>query len=222
MRAFLSLVPAVWLIGVVSLAQQPAVLDFTVIPNKGSAAPTDSGSTGIVAGKPGQTIGGVGTGITLPVLPVSITLKSVTPNVCAPGERIIYEVELTNRGTSGFSLPWSTLEDDTDPERVPPGYQKLTISLMADRPKTGLTVLGHVSVASGSDLSLESLRAVKPGERVLLRAPSACPMSSFGIAAPATGAGVVVPVFAAIMIRLKPNVDGALVQSSKFDVTVVQ
>jgi len=220
MKLILSLGLAVCLMGSAPIAQHMAVLDFTVIPRYGAVRP-DAGTPGIAAGQPQKTTGGIAPGMRPTALPVSITIRSVAPNTCVAREEIIYEVELMNRAASTIHLPWSVVDDDTSSAQVSPGYRKLTLALMADRPETGSTVLGHVSVASGSELKPGSLRAVQPGESVLLRAPAACPTRNFGVAGE-PGGGVAVPVFAALRIRLKPDVDGASAQSSRVNVTVVQ
>lgn len=204
-----------WVISLM-MAQQPAIIDFTVVARHPDAAPPDSGSTGIIAGKPEQIIGGITPGMV--PLSLAVVLKSVTPSACIDRQLVVYDVELTNTGMGPFSLPSST-----SPENTLTGprddYRKLTVALMTETSKLGSVVIPPVSQAFGSELSPGTLRSLKPGERVLLRAPANCPTRSAGTS---NGTDNVVSVFAEVGIWPKPNVHRGSFQTNKVDIKVLK
>ena len=198
------------------VAQQPALIDFTVVARRPDAAPPDSATTGIIAGKPEEIIAGITPGM----VPLSLTvvLKSVTPRACIDGQPVVYDVELTNTGTAPFSLPSSTSREDTPPDR----YRKLTVALMTQTAMCGSVVFEPVSEAFGSELSLGTLRSLKPGERVLLRAPANCPTRSAVRSHQGNSSNDVVSVFAEVGIWLKPNVRRESLRTNTLDLRVLK
>jgi hypothetical protein len=204
-----------WLISLM-LAQQPAIIDFTVVARRPDATPPDSGSTGIIAGKPEEIIGGITPGMV--PLSLAVVLKSVTPRACTDRQQVVYDVELTNTGTAPFLLPSSTSPEDTPPD----DYRKLTVALMTETANLGSVVIEPVSQAFGSELSPSTLRSLEPGERVLLRAAANCPTRSAGTSHQANGADNVVSVVAEVGIWPKPNVNRASFQTNKLDIKVLK
>jgi hypothetical protein len=202
------------------MAQQPAILDFTVVSRTANAAPPDSASTGIIAGKPEQITGGITPGMTPPL--ISVVLKSVTPSACVEREQVVYDVELTNAGTAPFLLPWSTSREDTLTGGTLEHYRKLTVVLMTETVMRGSAVIEPVSEAFGSPLSPGTLRSLKPGERVWLRAPANCPTRPAATSHQANGADNVVQVFAEVGIWPKPNVHRGSLRTNTLDLKVLK
>jgi hypothetical protein len=215
MNAFLRFSASVFISLVI--AQQPAIIDFTLVSRPPDAAPPDSASTGIIAGKPEQITGGITPGMT-PLPPLSLILKSVTPSACIDRQQVVYDVELTNTGTAPFSLPSSTSREDTPSE----DYRKLTVVLMTETAKMGSVVIEPVSEAFGSELSPGTLRSLKPGERGLLRAPANCPTRSAATSHQPSGADSGLRVFAEIGIWPKPNVHRASLRTNELDLEVLK
>jgi hypothetical protein len=83
-------------------------------------------------------------------------------------------------------------------------------------------VIAPVSQAFGSELSPGTLRSLKQGERVLLRAPANCPTRSAGTTHQANGTDNVVSVFAEVGIWRKPNVHRGSFQTNKLDIKVLK
>src|SRR4029450_12746769 len=218
MNAFLRF-SAAWLISLM-MAQQPAIVDFTVVSRPPDPAPSDSASEGIIAGKPEQITGGITPGMTAVAL--SVVLKSVTPSACIDREQVVYDVELTNTGTAAYLLPLSTSRENTLTGQTPEGNRKLTIVLMTETAKLGSVPIEPVSVAFGSESSPGTLRSLKPGERVLLRAPANCPTRSAVTSHQAAGADSIVQVFAEVGIWPKPNVHRASLRTNKLDLKVLK
>lgn len=221
MKLFVSVLLAAWMTGAREPTQVP-VLDFTLAPPAGGVTSIDAAPLGIVAGTPRRTTSATFPGGPALTLPFKIALKRISSGMCGQGEEIIYEVELTNTDPTPVVLPWSTLEQEVEPDRVPAGYRRLTLALMAHRPKTGPTVVGHVNIAAGSDVSPGSLRTVAPGDRVILRAPATCPSLSDVSAARQTDSGAVASIFASLMIQTQPGLGGPMARSAPVKLTVVK
>jgi hypothetical protein len=98
----------------------------------------------------------------------------------------------------------------------------LTVALMTETSKLGTVVIAPVSQAFGSGLSPGTLLSLKPGERVLLRAPANCPTRSAGTSHQASGADNVVSVFAEVGIWPKPIVHRESFRTNTLDLRVLK
>lgn len=195
---------AAWMMGAVEPSPQAPVIDFTLTPRV-IRMPDNDLPRGIIAGKPGGTVSGVYEGGPSPILPVKMTLTTISPERCGEGEELVYEVEMTNTGTAPLVLPWSVVEEEAELESVPAAYRRMTLSLMPHGPVTGSRVAGPVSLAVGSDLSAGSLRTVASGERMLLRALGRCPGLDGTTRVGRTRFEGVASVYAFLSIQTKPT-----------------
>ena len=203
------------------IAQQPTIIDFTVVSRPPDAPPADTASTGIIAGKPEQITAGITPGMR-PLSPLSVVLKSMTPSACIDREQVVYDVELTNTGTAPFLLPSSTSRESGLMGGAAEAYRKLTVVLMTETANLGSVVIEPVSEAFGSELSPGTLRSLNPGEHVLLRAPANCPTRSAVTSHQPNGADSIIQVFAEVGIWSKPNLRRASLRTNKLDLKVLK
>jgi len=101
--------------------------------------------------------------------PLKVTLLSVDRTVYMIGERVTFEVSLENTWPDRLMIPWGAPVDldriDPGPE-APAGYLSALIGLVAEGDS-----IAHDGIC-GSRLVPQSLRWLKPGERVRVRAHS--------------------------------------------------
>ncbi|WP_321475120.1 hypothetical protein [uncultured Paludibaculum sp.] len=120
---------------------------------------TDTRRTGSASG------GGVSVeGQPPPSLPFSLRLVDISPNSFRWYDRIVYEVELENNGTTAVRIPWGTICDvhPEDPQLV---IACIFLTLSGDPAGRSL---GFTSI-HGSRSDEKTTRVVAPGERVRIR-----------------------------------------------------
>jgi hypothetical protein len=100
-------------------------------------------------------------------LPIKIMLLSIDQTNYALGDPATFEVSLENVGPVSLTIPWGAPIDreriDPGPEE-PPGFLAATITLCSNEDQVAS------SAVYGSRLVPRSLRSLKPGEQVRVRA----------------------------------------------------
>lgn len=156
--------------------QGPEVLDLTVLPRPSvTTIPTQPASGGIVVGKTEGVYGALVEG-TKHELPVALVL-TVTPAECRYGEEIVYEVRVRNTGEAALRLPWHVDSNrfagrDTDVSSADI-EARLVVTLAARGGQTGM-LDGPPIRLYGSEGEPGSVRTLRPGHEVVIRAPAVC------------------------------------------------
>ena len=137
------------------------LLDLTkdIPPQKERVVSSGSGGGPFVPGSPRKEI------------PVGITLLRLDKTTYQLGGRIVYEVRLENVSNHDLTLPWSLDLDKVKPDekKDPPGYLTSSVSLVFNDPIYGIEFVGLASLY-GSQLVPDSLKVLRPNERVRIRA----------------------------------------------------
>ena len=104
-------------------------------------------------------------------VPLRITLLHFDKLAYRLGEQIVYEVRLENVSNHDLTLPWSLDLDKVKPDekKDPPGYLTSSLSLVFNDPIYGIEFVGLASLY-GSQLVPDSLKVLRPNERVRIRA----------------------------------------------------
>lgn len=108
-----------------------------------------------------------------PRLPLEITLLRLDKHSYQMGDEVIYDVVIRNVGQDIVVTPWSPDRDQVKPEEktYPPGYMDATLSLVIRDEVLGEQRIYGASVY-GSQLVPSSLKKLRPGQAVRIRAPS--------------------------------------------------
>jgi hypothetical protein len=109
----------------------------------------------------------------IPKLPLEFTLLKLDKRSYQMGDEVVYDVVIRNVGRNVVVIPWSPDRDRVKPEEktYPAGYMDATLSLIiTDK------VLGEQSIYGasmyGSQHVRSSLKKLRPGQAVRIRAPS--------------------------------------------------
>lgn len=113
-------------------------------------------------------------GRTSPKMPLKITLVIEQENQAHRlGDEVTHKVLVENVGREPYIIPWAGLNDlqkvRPEPCGAPPGFKWFILSLTAQRAGAGPDVVWALPVI-GSELLPGSLKELKPGERVWIRA----------------------------------------------------
>jgi hypothetical protein len=99
--------------------------------------------------------------------PVKVVLLSTDRTSYMLGDRVVFEFSLENVGSVAMTIPWGAASDlariAPGPDE-PPGYLTAIVSLVSDGESVAMDFM------HGSRLEPHSLRSLKPGERVRVRA----------------------------------------------------
>ena len=108
-----------------------------------------------------------------PRLPLKITLLSLDKGSYQMGDEVIYDVVIRNVGQDIVVIPWSPDRDQVKPEEktYPPGYVDATLSLVITDKVLGEQMIYGPSLY-GSEYVPSSLKKLRPGQAVRIRAPS--------------------------------------------------
>lgn len=106
-------------------------------------------------------------------LPLEITLLRLDKRSYQMGDEVIYDVVIRNVGQDIVVIPWSPDRDQVKPEEMtyPPGYVDATLSLSITDEVLGEQLIYGASVY-GSEQVRSSLKKLRPGQAVRIRAPS--------------------------------------------------
>jgi hypothetical protein len=112
------------------------------------------------------------------IAPFSVTLLSLNKSRYRLNERAIFEAMLENVTGDNIVIPWSDDRDSVDPDEhsQAPGYIDAFISLLMDDGE-GDEESSAAKMLSGSQLVPSSLKELRPGERVIIRAAGPLTMS---------------------------------------------
>lgn len=126
--------------------------------------------------KVSRTIGGGVSGSNdtrSPKLPLQITLISLNKHSYEMGEEMIYNVVIRNVGRDVVVIPWSPDRDQIKPEEMtyPPRYVDAILSLVITDEVLGEQMIYGPSLY-GSEHVPSSLKKLRPGQAVRIRAPS--------------------------------------------------
>jgi hypothetical protein len=103
--------------------------------------------------------------------PFKVTLLGLDRSKYRLNDRVIFEMMLENMTGGNVVIPWSADRDTVDPDdgRHPPGYVDAFVDLVVDDTDCGRQTLS-VEMLFGSQLVPSSLKDLRPGERVIIRA----------------------------------------------------
>lgn len=113
-------------------------------------------------------------GVPAPKMPLRMTFL-IGPEFRAYklGEEIVHEILVENVGREPYVIPWVGLTDlqqvRPEPCGAPPGFKWFILALRADHEGAAPDVVWAIPII-GSDLMPGSLKELKPGERVRIRA----------------------------------------------------
>lgn len=160
------LAPAKLLFLTALLSQQVGFLDLTQLKDR-IPEPMGRWASGAVISAEGLTV--------KKTAALEITLSPFEGHRYAPGERFAYEVRLENVTEQPFFVPW---EPDwrkiysVRVKRPPPGFIQADLSFGAVDPDSGEESTMATSSLFGSSLVSGSVKELRPGDSVRIRAPA--------------------------------------------------